>query len=92
MVRRHHQHESIRLARGRAAKAATQAAGAVLRPIGSSDRSAVGDPAMAGLLGQDEAVLVVGDDEGRREPLASPTRRAFLQQGVLEVSGRSCFG
>ena len=52
------------------------------------------DPALPELLGDDEAVLVIGDDQRRGEarPVRDAKRRLLQQACCAETSGSSCFG
>ena len=94
VVGRHHQHQRVGVLGRRARSAATQAAGAVLRPTGSSISASRHDADLAQLLGDDEAVLLVGDDQRRRRNAASPATRRAVSCNRLRspVSARSCFG
>ena len=67
------------------ARAATQAAGAVLRPTGSSRSARGATRDLAQLLGDDEPMLFIGDEEGGGETARRSATRAngLLQQAVL---------
>ena len=58
--------------------AAAAIAGALLRPTGSSRMRGPGDAGGAELLGDQEAVLLVADDDRRGEALAAGAQRGFL--------------
>ena len=65
------------------ASAATHAAGAVLRPIGSSSSARGTTRNLAQLLGDDEAMFFVGDEERRgKPPVIRNPPHGLLQQAV----------
>ena len=75
------------------ARAATQAAGAVLRPTGSSSKARDGAVDLAQLLGDDKAMFFVGDQQRRGEAIAiGDAAHGLLQQAVRAEQAQQLLG
>ena len=93
VIRRQHQQQRV-IAIGRRLKCATVTAGAVLRPIGSS-KIARFDPDLTHLLGHDEAVVFVADQQGDAKA-SSPVSRCWVccssVASPASLKGQYCVG